>query len=231
MQVGKPSPCKYLYPFQQMSLDPSLICLIYFHAHIDKTCFEKFLNHEDMKQLHDRFIVYHILAPGQVCTPTFSVVTSLALVSEWIVILHHCIYKYPALCFKLVGNYFSLTCKIPHPWSDEPRNQHVGKNTTVTRLKILKERMKEWNHAHKMKCCQIYPGTAILIYPTIKLLKNIKYILVSFAIKCIMSNQNCNLVPRLFPLVEERAWFSWTRGKSLWTRLIKIDALLVKTYC
>ncbi|CAB4005496.1 Hypothetical predicted protein [Paramuricea clavata] len=30
-----------------------------------KTCFEKFLNHEDMKQLHDRFIVYHILAPGQ----------------------------------------------------------------------------------------------------------------------------------------------------------------------
>jgi hypothetical protein len=82
MQVGKPSPCKYLYPFQQMSLDPSLICLIYFHAHIDKTCFEKFLNHEDMKQLHDRFIVYHILAPGQVCTPTFSVVTSLALVSE-----------------------------------------------------------------------------------------------------------------------------------------------------
>ena len=35
---------------------------------IDKTCFEKFLDHEDMKQLHDRFVVYHILAPGQVCT-------------------------------------------------------------------------------------------------------------------------------------------------------------------
>ncbi|XP_046850902.1 protein NDRG1-like [Xenia sp. Carnegie-2017] len=30
-----------------------------------KTSFEKFLNHEDMKQLHEKFIVYHILAPGQ----------------------------------------------------------------------------------------------------------------------------------------------------------------------
>lgn len=30
-----------------------------------KTCFEKFLNHEDIKCIHDRFVIYHIDAPGQ----------------------------------------------------------------------------------------------------------------------------------------------------------------------
>ncbi|KXJ16185.1 uncharacterized protein ZK1073.1 [Exaiptasia diaphana] len=30
-----------------------------------KTCFEKFLNHEDIKCLHERFVMYHIDAPGQ----------------------------------------------------------------------------------------------------------------------------------------------------------------------
>ncbi|XP_031567576.1 uncharacterized protein ZK1073.1-like [Actinia tenebrosa] len=30
-----------------------------------KTCFEKFLNHEDIKSIHDRFVIYHIDAPGQ----------------------------------------------------------------------------------------------------------------------------------------------------------------------
>ena len=41
-------------------------CWVVFLSFQDKTCFEKFLNHEDMKQLHERFIIYHILAPGQV---------------------------------------------------------------------------------------------------------------------------------------------------------------------
>lgn len=32
----------------------------------DKTCFEKFFQHEDIVALLDRFVIYHVDAPGQV---------------------------------------------------------------------------------------------------------------------------------------------------------------------
>ena len=33
---------------------------------VDKTCFERFFQHEDIVGLLDRFVIYHIDAPGQV---------------------------------------------------------------------------------------------------------------------------------------------------------------------
>ena len=35
----------------------------------DKTCFERFFQHEDIVGLLDRFVIYHIDAPGQVRNP------------------------------------------------------------------------------------------------------------------------------------------------------------------
>lgn len=32
----------------------------------DKTCFERFFQHEDIVGLLDRFVIYHVDAPGQV---------------------------------------------------------------------------------------------------------------------------------------------------------------------
>lgn len=36
---------------------------------VDKTCFERFFEHEDIVGLLDRFVIYHIDAPGQVRNP------------------------------------------------------------------------------------------------------------------------------------------------------------------
>ena len=33
---------------------------------LDKTCFERFFQHEDIVGLLDRFVIYHVDAPGQV---------------------------------------------------------------------------------------------------------------------------------------------------------------------
>ena len=33
---------------------------------LDKTCFERFFQHEDIVGLMDRFVIYHVDAPGQV---------------------------------------------------------------------------------------------------------------------------------------------------------------------
>lgn len=33
---------------------------------LDKTCFERFFQHEDIMGLVDRFVIYHVDAPGQV---------------------------------------------------------------------------------------------------------------------------------------------------------------------
>lgn len=54
---------------------------------LDKTCFERFFQHEDIVGLLDRFVIYHVDAPGQVRVNTllFPGVFSLSLGSEMIV--------------------------------------------------------------------------------------------------------------------------------------------------
>lgn len=54
---------------------------------LDKTCFERFLQHEDIVGLLDRFVIYHVDAPGQVRVNTllFPGVFSLSLGSEMII--------------------------------------------------------------------------------------------------------------------------------------------------
>ena len=38
---------------------------------LDKTCFERFFQHEDIVGLLDRFVIYHVDAPGQVRVNSF----------------------------------------------------------------------------------------------------------------------------------------------------------------
>lgn len=38
----------------------------------DKTCFERFFQHEDIVGLLDRFVIYHVDAPGQVTPSHYS---------------------------------------------------------------------------------------------------------------------------------------------------------------